>query len=139
MRITSNGKVGIANTSPNDVFDIYDATHNSNTVGVLSARTRGGGTFITGRTVPRDTSNQTVTIATMSASGGNERIFIKVQVVNVSAVNTYGNVHVGYAIWSVSGGSSVTTMTLDSGNSNIGNTNVGTLSWSGNNLQQHLS
>ena len=28
-----------------------------------------------------------------------------------------------------------TTMTLDTGNSNIGNSNVGSLSWSGNNLQ----
>ena len=135
MRITSGGKVGINNTSPNNVVDIYDQTYNSNTVGVLAARTRGGGTFITGRVVTAEVSNQTQTIATMSSSGANERIFIKVQVVNVSAVNNYGNVHVGYALWSGSGGSSVTTMTLDSGNSNISNTSVGTLSWSGNNLQ----
>ena len=129
------GKVGIGNTNPNNIFDIYDQTYNSNTVGVLAARTRGGGTFITGRAVTAETSNQTQTIATCSAAGTNERIFIKVQVVNVSAVNNYGNVHVGYAIWSGSGGSSVTTMTLDTGNSNISNGNVGSLSWSGNNLQ----
>jgi hypothetical protein len=135
IRITSAGRVGIGNTTPSNVVDIYDTSQNSPTVGILGARTRGGGTFITGRTVPRDTSNQTVTIATMSASGSNERIFIKVQVVNVSAVNNYGNVHVGYALWIGGGSSTVTTMTLDTGNSNIGNTSVGTLSWSGNNLQ----
>jgi hypothetical protein len=129
------GKVGIGNTNPNNVVDIYDQTYWSNTVGVLAARTRGGGTFITGRAVTAETSNQTQTIATCSAAGTNERIFIKVQVVNVSAVSNYGNVHVGYAIWSGSGGSSVTTMVLDTGNSNISNTNVGSLSWSGNNLQ----
>jgi hypothetical protein len=135
ITIGASNKVGIGDTNPNNIVDIYDATRNSNTVGVLAARTQGGGTFITGRTVPRDTSNQTVTIATMSTSGTNERIFIKVQVVNVSAVNNYGNVHVGYALWVGGGSSSVTTMTLDTGNSNIGNANVGTLSWSGNNLQ----
>jgi hypothetical protein len=129
------GRVGVGSLSPSNVVDIYDTTQTSNTVGILGARTRGGGTFITGRIVPADVSNQTVTIATMSASGGNERIFIKVQVVNVSAVNNYGNVHVGYALWIGGGSSTVTTMTLDTGNSNISNSSVGTLSWSGNNLQ----
>ena len=80
-------------------------------------------------------SNQTSTIATVSSPGGNDRVFFKIQVINVSAVNNYGNAHVGYAIWTGSGSPSVTTMTLDTGNSNIGNTNVGSLSWSGNNLQ----
>ena len=136
MRITSGGKVGINNTSPNNVFDIYDQTYNSNTVGILSARSRGGGQFITGRTVTAETSNQTLTIATFSAPNPtNERIFVKIQVVNTSAVSDYGNVHVGYALWSKVGTKSVTTMTLDNGNSNIGNSNVGTLSWSGDNLQ----
>jgi hypothetical protein len=129
------GRIGVGSLNPSNVVDIYDISQNSPTVGVLAARTRGGGTFITGRTVTAELSNQTQTIATMSASGGNERIFIKVQVVNVSAVSNYGNVHVGYALWIGGGGSTVTTMTLDSGNSNINNSLVGTLSWSGNNLQ----
>ena len=133
MRITTGGKVGIGNTNPNNITDIYG--NGTNTVGLLGVRTSGGGTFITGRIVSAETANQTLTIATCSASGGNERIFLKIQVVNVSAVSNYGNVHVGYALWIGSGGSSVTTMTLDTGNSNISNTNVGTLSWSGNNLQ----
>jgi hypothetical protein len=133
MRITSAGKVGIGSNAPNNFVDVYSG--GSNTVGLLGVRSSGGGTFITGRTVSAETSNQTLTIATCSAPGPNDRIFIKVQVVNVSAVANIGNVHVGYALWSYSGGSSTTTMTLDTGNSNIGNTNVGSLSWSGNNLQ----
>jgi hypothetical protein len=131
--VTSASKVGIGNNNPNNVVDIFG--NSTNTVGLLGVRTSGGGTFITGRIVSAETANQTLTIATCSTGGTNERIFLKIQVVNVSAVSNYGNVHVGYALWIGSGGSSVTTMTLDTGNSNISNTNVGTLSWSGNNLQ----
>jgi hypothetical protein len=137
MRIASNGKIGINNSSPNNFFDIFSGgPGQSNSVAGFALRSQGGGTFITGRIVARETSNQTQTIATFNASNAsNERIFVKVQVVNVSAVNDYGNVHVGYALWSKTGTKSTTTMTLDSGNSNIGNGNVGTLSWSGNDLQ----
>jgi hypothetical protein len=133
MRMTSGGKVGIGNSNPNNIVDIYGT--GSNTVGLLGVRSSGGGTFIMGRLVSAETSNQTQTIATCSTEGTNERIFLKIQVVNVSAVADTGNCHVGYALWSKNGTKSATTMTLDSGNSNVSNTNVGSLSWSGNNLQ----
>jgi hypothetical protein len=133
MRITSGGKVGMGNSNPNNIVDIYG--NGSNTVGLLGVRSSGGGTFITGRILSAETANQTLTIATCSTEGTNERIFLKIQVVNVSAVSDMGNCHVGYALWSKNGTKSATTMTLDSGNSNVSNTNVGSLSWSGNNLQ----
>jgi hypothetical protein len=132
MRITGAGNVGIGTTSPSNKVDIFGA--GSSTAGTLAVRGAGSGTFIVNRLVSRETSNGTSTIATVSSPGGNDRVFFKIQVINVSAVANYGNAHVGYALWEAST-KSVTTMTLDTGNSNISNTNVGTLSWSGNNLQ----
>jgi len=133
MRITSGGYLGIGTISPLNKVDISAAGSN-NTIGSLAVRGSGAGTFVVNRIVSRETANQTLTIATVSSPGGNDRVFFKIQVINVSAVANYGNAHVGYALWDATT-KSVTTMTLDTGNSNISNTNVGSLSWSGNNLQ----
>ncbi len=124
MRITSGGRVGIAQGNPLFQLDVFGTTAIKNA----------GATNIFLKEFNRETSNQTHTVATVNnTAGANSRVFLKLTIFSTSAVTNVGNAQTAYALWSADGTRQVSSVSLDS--SFGGDTYVVSLAWSGDNLQ----
>ena len=124
MRVTSAGLIGVGLSNPVFKFDTYGT----------GAFRNEGGTNIFNKQFNRETSNTTHTVATVNNVGGNNsRVFLKLTILSTSAVSNVGNAQTAFAFWAADGTRQVSSVTLDG--SFGGNTNVVSLSWSGNNLQ----